>query len=110
MPASTGTASQEMRFWEEAESVLSKTEEQLRSPAFVASLELLRRAKRFHATQPLDAELATLRASLERAQSYRGLTRGFPGDALEGAASLTELSAALRAVFEHLKKARKSAQ
>jgi hypothetical protein len=63
--------------------------------------------QRFHATQPLDAEVAALRAALERARSYRGLVRGFPADALEGAASLPELAAAVRAVFEHLRRARK---
>ncbi len=109
MPSS-GSAADEMRFWEEAENVLSQAEARLTSPPCAATLELLRRAKRFHATQPLDAELAALRAALERARSYRGLTRGFPADGVAGATSLAELAAAVRAVFEHMKKVRKATQ
>jgi hypothetical protein len=44
MPA-TGSAAEEMRFWEEAEQVLGAAETRLAAPVCQAELEILRRAK-----------------------------------------------------------------
>ena len=46
----SGTASQEINFWLSMERALDGIEEQLRSDPVVLTLDILRHAKRFHAT------------------------------------------------------------
>lgn len=47
---SSGTASQEINFWLSMEKALEGIEEQLRSDPIVLTLDILKHAKRFHAT------------------------------------------------------------
>jgi dynein heavy chain 1 len=46
----SGTATQEINFWLSMESALEGIEEQLRSEGVLLTLEILKHAKRFHAT------------------------------------------------------------
>lgn len=46
----SGTASQEVNFWLSMEHALESIEDQLRSEPVLLSLEILKQAKRFHAT------------------------------------------------------------
>lgn len=46
----SGTASQEVNFWLSMEKALEGIEEQLRSEPVVLTLDILKQAKRFHAT------------------------------------------------------------
>lgn len=101
---------QEIKFWEELELELTRIEDQLRSPACQTSFALLKRAKRFHATQPFDTDTIGLRACIEVAKQYKGLTRGFPADSVGAASDLVQLAAGIRAVFDHLRKSEKSSQ
>ncbi|KAJ3176317.1 hypothetical protein HDU87_005359 [Geranomyces variabilis] len=101
-PAS-GTASQEINFWLNMERGLASIEEQLRSDQVVLTLDVLKHAKRFHATVSFLADTG-LKEAVEKVQKYNILMKDFPLNELLAATDIRKISASLGLIFGHLTK------
>ena len=101
-PAS-GTASQEINFWISLENALDSIDRQLKSDGVSLTLDVLRQAKRFHATVSFIADTG-LKEAAEKVQKYNQLMREFPINELLSATSLDRLQEALILIFGHLNK------
>ncbi|WFC97970.1 hypothetical protein MYAM1_000690 [Malassezia yamatoensis] len=101
--ASSGTAMQEIHFWNAMEHALEDLEKQLNAPGIALTLEVLTNAKRFHATVSFHTDTG-IKDSLERVRSYNVLMRDFPLPELLAANSLAACGDALRAIFGVLTK------
>ncbi|EGX53504.1 hypothetical protein AOL_s00006g370 [Orbilia oligospora ATCC 24927] len=101
--ADSGSATQEINFWLNMESALEGIEEQLRSEGVLLTLEILRHAKRFHATVSFIADTGLKEAS-DTVQKYNQLMRDFPLDELLSATSLIKVQEALVKIFGHINK------
>ncbi|EWC45394.1 cytoplasmic dynein heavy chain [Drechslerella stenobrocha 248] len=101
--ADSGSATQEINFWLNMESALEGIEEQLRGDGVVLTLEILRYAKRFHATVSFIADTGLKEAS-DTVQKYNQLMRDFPLDELLSATSLAKVQEALVKIFSHINK------
>lgn len=99
----SGTASQEINFWLHMETALESIETQLRSDSVLLALDVLKYAKRFHATVSFLADTG-LRESTEQVHRYNLLMKDFPINDLLSAPDLERLHDALLAVFNHLNK------
>ncbi|KDN53572.1 putative cytoplasmic dynein heavy chain 1 [Tilletiaria anomala UBC 951] len=101
-PAS-GTASQEINFWLSMEKAQEQIEGQLRSEPVVLTLDILRYAKRFHATTSFLADTG-LKDCSERTHGFNLLMRDFPINDLLSATDLDRCADSLLSVFAHLNK------
>ncbi len=99
-PAS-GTASQEVNFWLSMEKAQEQIEGQLRSDPVVLTLDILRSAKRFHATTSFLADTG-LKDCAERTHGFNLLMRDFPINELLAATDLERCADAVYSVFAHL--------
>ena len=85
-----GTALQELRFWVALEGALEALEQQLHAPSVALTLDVLKHAKRFHATVSFLADTG-LKDCLEKVRGYHVLLRDLPLDALLTASTLEAL-------------------
>ncbi|KAJ3389103.1 hypothetical protein HDU92_001163 [Lobulomyces angularis] len=101
-PAS-GTASQEINFWISMERALSLVEEQLKSDQIVLTLDILKNAKRFHATVSFLADTGLKEAS-DTVTRYNLLMKEFPINELLSATDVDRIRNSLIQIFGHLNK------
>ncbi|KAF9922924.1 hypothetical protein FBU30_006961 [Linnemannia zychae] len=101
-PAS-GTAIQEINFWLSMERALEKIEEQLKSDQIVLTLDILKHAKRFHATVSFIADTG-LKEGTEKVHKYNQLMKDFPLNELLSATDATKVRDSLVLIFGHLNK------
>lgn len=101
--ASSGTAMQEIHFWNAMEHALEDLEGQLHAPGITLTLDILTTAKRFHATVSFHADTG-IKDALEKVKSYNVLMRDFPLPELLAATTLPTCSDAQRAIFTTLTK------
>ncbi|KAJ3212195.1 hypothetical protein HDU67_003972 [Dinochytrium kinnereticum] len=99
----TGTASQEINFWLSMERALAQIEEQLKSEFVVLTLDILKHAKRFHATVSFLADTG-LKEAAEKVQKYNQLMRDFPLNELLSATDVDKIRESLGLIFGHLNK------
>jgi dynein heavy chain 1 len=99
----SGTASQEINFWLSMEVVLRNIEAQLQSPGVTLTLEILRFAKRFHATVSFISDTG-IKEATEKVQRYNQLMRDFPLDDLISATTLSDIREAVDVIFGHINK------
>ncbi|KAI9173154.1 dynein heavy chain [Blastocladiella emersonii ATCC 22665] len=101
-PAS-GTASQEINFWLNMERALEKIDKQLKSEEVLLVLDVLKHAKRFHATVSFRADTG-LQEGMDVVHKYNILMKEFPIDELLAATDLGRINEALVLVFNHINK------
>lgn len=99
----SGTATQEINFWLSMETALRHIENQLQGPGVTLTLNILRNAKRFHATVSFLSDTGIKEAS-EKIAKYNQLMRDFPLDELISATTLNGVQKALLLIFGHLNK------
>ncbi|CDW96237.1 hypothetical protein [Sporisorium scitamineum] len=99
----SGTASQEINFWLSMEKAQESIEQQLRSDPIVLTLDVLKHAKRFHATVSFLADTG-LKDCAEKTHNYNLLMKDFPINELLSATDLDKCADALSAIFNHLNK------
>lgn len=99
----SGTAAQEINFWLSMETALKHIEDQLQGPGVTLTLNVLRNAKRFHATVSFLSDTGIKEAS-EKIAKYNQLMRDFPLDELISATTLSGVQKALLLIFGHLNK------
>ncbi|KAH3668241.1 hypothetical protein OGAPHI_001995 [Ogataea philodendri] len=101
---SDGTTLEEVNFWASKEVALLAIQEQLKSPEVQLTLDILRSAKRYHATVTFaDTGIAD---SLNLTIKYTQLLKDLPINDLLSAQSLEKVEDAIFAIFEHLRKLR----
>lgn len=100
---SNGTAAQEVNFWLSMEITLKNIEDQLSSPGVTLTLEVLRHAKRFHATVSFLSDTG-IKEATEKVAKYNQLMRDFPLDDLVSATSLSKIQQAIVQLFSHFNK------
>lgn len=101
-PAS-GTTSQEINFWVSMERALERIEEQLQSDEIVLTMEVLKAAKRFHATVSFRTDTG-LKEAGERVTRYNVLMKDFPINELLSATDVGRISEAIELIFAHINK------
>ncbi|SCV72617.1 BQ2448_4154 [Microbotryum intermedium] len=99
----SGTASQEINFWLAMEKALESIEEQLRSDPIVLTLDILKTAKRFHATVSFMSDTG-LRGATEIVTKYNQLMKDFPLNELLAATDLAKVQDSLHLIFGHINK------
>ncbi|EPQ28904.1 uncharacterized protein PFL1_03705 [Pseudozyma flocculosa PF-1] len=97
----SGSASQEVSFWLAMEKAEDGIEQQLRSDPIVLTLDVLRNAKRFHATVSFLADTG-LKECAEKVHNYNMLMKDFPINELLSASNLDKCADALSAIFGHI--------
>lgn len=100
---SVGSASQEANFWLSMEAVLEKIEEDLRNDGVILSLDILKQAKRFHATVSFVSDTG-LKEAMDTVQKYNQLFKDFPIDDLLSATSLDKLIESLQQLLSRFNK------
>lgn len=98
-----GSATQEINFWLSMEVALKKIEEQLQSPGVTLTLDVLRQAKRFHATVSFLSDTG-IKEAIEKVARFNQLMRDFPINELISATTLSGVQNAIVAIFGHLNK------
>ncbi|KNC52645.1 cytoplasmic dynein [Thecamonas trahens ATCC 50062] len=101
--ASTGSALQEINFWLSMERALDAVEAELATPGVEMTMEVLKHAKRFHATVSFRSDTG-LKAARAVVTSYNLLFKDFPIHELLNATDINSLNDGLSGVFNHLKK------
>ncbi|KAI7825176.1 dynein heavy chain [Gamsiella multidivaricata] len=101
-PAS-GTAIQEINFWLSMERALEKIDEQLKSDQIVLTLDILKHAKRFHATVSFIADTG-LKEGTEKVHKYNQLMKDFPLNELLAATDANKVRDSLLQIFGHINK------
>ncbi|KAK9469716.1 dynein heavy chain, N-terminal region 1-domain-containing protein [Lipomyces arxii] len=99
----SGTATQEINFWISLEAVLEDIDRQLQLDGVNLTMDVLRYAKRFHATISFMAD-TELKESLELVKKYNILMNEFPIDDLLSAPTLQRLKESVVQIFSHLNK------
>ena len=99
----SGTASQEVNFWLSMEQALEAIDGQLRSDPVLLTLDVLKHAKRFHATVSFLADTG-LKEATDQVHKYNVLMKDFPLNELLAATDLDRIHDALLAVFAHINK------
>ncbi|KAF8934382.1 dynein heavy chain [Dissophora ornata] len=100
---SSGTAIQEVNFWLSMEKALEKIDEQLSSDQIVLTLDILKHAKRFHATLSFIADTG-LKEGTEIVHKYNLLMKDFPLNELLSATDATKIRDSLQQIFGHINK------
>ncbi|KAG7698115.1 hypothetical protein KL930_001777 [Ogataea haglerorum] len=101
---SDGPTLAEVNFWASKEAALLSIQEQLRSPEIQLTLDVLRSAKRYHATVTFSD--TGIKDALNVAAKHNQLLKDLPINDLLSAQSLDKIGEAVSAVFEHLRKLR----
>ena len=113
----SGTASQEINFWLSMEHALEGIETQLRGEEVTLALDVLKHAKRFHATVSFIADTglkeaadiggcrpARATADALIVHKYNVLMKDFPLDELLAATDLDKIQEAVYLIFAHINK------
>ncbi|KAE8214295.1 hypothetical protein CF327_g2298 [Tilletia walkeri] len=98
---SSGTASQEINFWLTLERESESIERQLRAEPINLTLEVLKHAKRFHATVTFYSNTG-MKEWMGKIQSYNALMKDFPLNELLSATDLEKIQQALVDIFTHI--------
>ncbi|TXT09077.1 hypothetical protein VHUM_02551 [Vanrija humicola] len=99
----SGTASQEVNFWLSMEHALEGIEGQLKGEEVTLALEVLKHAKRFHATVSFIADTG-IKEAADLVHKYNILMKDFPLDELLAATDLEKVQAAVYQIFNHINK------
>ncbi|KXS20765.1 hypothetical protein M427DRAFT_130976 [Gonapodya prolifera JEL478] len=97
----SGTASQEINFWLGMERAITTIEDRLKSDEAALTLDMLRHAKRFHATVSFLADTG-LKDAGERVQRYNQLMKDFPLGELLSAPDVDKIRDAVQLIFQHM--------
>lgn len=100
---STGTASQEINFWLGMENSITSIEKQLIDVPVLLTLEVLKNAKRYHATISFHSDTGLMERS-ETVRKYAQVMKDFPINELLSALDLDKVKEALEKIFNHLLK------
>ncbi|CDK26410.1 unnamed protein product [Kuraishia capsulata CBS 1993] len=100
-----GSVEDEINFWSEKESALLAVQSQLSSPAVLTTLDLLRKAKRFHATVSFVSDTG-VQDALSIAGRYNQLLIDLPIQQFSSSATIESLRDAVSQVFAHMKRLR----
>ena len=100
---SSGTASQEINFWISMERALEGIEDQLKSEPISLTLEILKHAKRFHATVSFIADTG-LKEATDVVHKYNQLMKDFPLNELLSATDFEKVQESLYLIFGHINK------
>ncbi|WVQ73635.1 hypothetical protein IAR50_003215 [Cryptococcus sp. DSM 104548] len=100
---SSGTASQEINFWLSMEHALEGIEAQLGGEEVTLALDVLKHAKRFHATVSFIADTG-LKEAADLVHKHNILMRDFPLDELLAATDLEKIQDAIYLIFAHINK------
>ncbi|CCH41669.1 Cytoplasmic dynein 1 heavy chain 1 [Wickerhamomyces ciferrii] len=98
-----GSAADEINFWRSMESSLEAIQEQLDSQGVQLSLEVLKYAKRYHATVSFFSDIE-IKEATARAADYNKLMKDIPLNELLVAEDLDKVEEALVLILSHLKK------
>ncbi|GAA6059654.1 hypothetical protein JCM10212_004157 [Sporobolomyces blumeae] len=99
----SGTASQEVNFWLSMEKALEGIEAQLRSEPIQLTLDILKHAKRFHATVSFIADTG-LKEATDIVHKYNQLMKDFPLNELLAATDLAKVQDSILFIFGHINK------
>ncbi|BGP05267.1 dynein heavy chain [Rhodotorula toruloides] len=99
----SGTASQEVNFWLSMEKALEGIEKQLKSEPVQLSLDILKHAKRFHATVSFIADTG-LNDAFKTVHDYNVLMKDFPLNELLAATDLNKIKDSINQIFVHVNK------
>ncbi|GAA5974101.1 hypothetical protein JCM11641_003434 [Rhodosporidiobolus odoratus] len=99
----SGTASQEVNFWLSMEKALEGIEKQLKSEPVQLTLDILKHAKRFHATVSFIADTG-LNDAFKTVHDYNVLMKDFPLNELLAATDLAKVQESILLIFGHLNK------
>eukprot|EP00112_Aurelia_sp_Birch-Aquarium-sp1_P023013 Seg670.8 transcript_id=Seg670.8/GoldUCD/mRNA.D3Y31 product="Cytoplasmic dynein 1 heavy chain 1" protein_id=Seg670.8/GoldUCD/D3Y31 len=102
---SSGTALQEISFWLNLEKALQRIQEKRDSQEVTLTLDILKYAKRFHATVSFDSDTG-LKHALATVNDYNPLMKDFPLEELLSATELSRIRSALISIFLHMRKIR----
>ncbi|BGP45295.1 dynein heavy chain [Rhodotorula kratochvilovae] len=99
----SGTASQEVNFWLSMEKALEGIEKQLKSEPVQLTLDVLKHAKRFHATVSFIADTG-LNDAFKTVHDYNVLMKDFPLNELLAATDLAKVQDSVLQIFGHINK------
>ncbi|WWC73019.1 uncharacterized protein I206_106984 [Kwoniella pini CBS 10737] len=99
----SGTASQEINFWISMEHALENIEAQLRGEEVELAMDVLKHAKRFHATVSFLADTG-LKEATGIVHKHNILMKDFPLDELLAATDLAKIQEAIYLIFGHINK------
>ncbi|OWZ39026.1 dynein heavy chain 1, cytosolic [Cryptococcus neoformans Tu259-1] len=99
----SGTASQEINFWISMEHALEGIEQQLGGEEVTLVLDVLKHAKRFHATVSFIADTG-LKEAADLVHKHNILMKDFPLDELLAATDLEKIQDAIYLIFAHINK------
>ncbi|WVN87983.1 uncharacterized protein L203_103180 [Cryptococcus depauperatus CBS 7841] len=99
----SGTASQEINFWLSMEHALEGIEQQLQGEEVALALDVLKHAKRFHATVSFIADTG-LKEATDIVHKHNILMKDFPLDELLAATDLEKIQEAVYLIFAHVNK------
>ncbi len=102
---SEGTATQEIVFWTSLETALLSLQEQLQGEEIQLTMDILKNAKRYHATIGFLSETG-LKEAIETSQKYNQLMKDLPLDDLLSSINLPKLNESIIQIFLHMKKLR----
>jgi dynein heavy chain 1 len=100
---SSGTASQEINFWISMEHAIESIEAQLRGDEVTFTLDVLKHAKRFHATVSFIAD-THIKEATDLVHKYNVLMKDFPLDELLASTDLDKIQDAIYLIFAHINK------
>lgn len=100
---STGSTRHEIEFWLGMERSLAQIETQLKSPQVLTTLEILKTAKRFHATVSFIADTG-IKETSEKVLKYNQLMKDFPINELLAAKDLEKIQDSISIIFAHFNK------
>ncbi|PVV04132.1 hypothetical protein BB560_001375 [Smittium megazygosporum] len=100
---STKTTSQEINFWVNMERSLEKIEAFLNSDQVSLTLDILKSAKRFHATVSFMADTG-LKETMDLVSKYNVLMRDLPINVLLSATDIVKVSESIDMIFSHINK------
>jgi len=99
----TGSASQEINFWLGMENSITSIEKQLIDVPVLLTLDVLKNAKRYHATISFHSDTGLMERS-ETVRKYAQVMKDFPINELLSAVDLDKVKEALEKIFNHLLK------
>lgn len=100
---SSGTASQEINFWLSMEHALESIEAQLQGEEVTLAMDVLKHAKRFHATVSFIADTG-IKEAADIVHKHNILMKDFPLDELLAATDLDKIRDAVSVIFSHINK------
>lgn len=100
---SDGSAADEINFWNSMETTLTAIQNQLDSEGVQLSLEVLKYAKRYHATVSFFSDIE-IKEAMATAADYNKLMKDFPLHELLVAENLEKVEEAIVLILNHLKK------